>query len=40
LRINNKTDRKFQRYVLDASGAGVKAYGDWWGFTYSLSLTT
>lgn len=39
LRVNNVFDRAFPRYVYDPSGAGVQAYGDWRGRTWSLSLT-
>jgi len=38
-RVNNILGREFPRYAQDASGAGVQAYGDWRGRTYSLSLT-
>ena len=40
LRVNNILGTEFPKYVNDASGAGVQAYGDWRGRTYSLSLTT
>ena len=39
MRINNVLDRSFPRYVNDPSGAGVQAYGDWRGRTYSFSVT-
>lgn len=37
LRINNLSDFNFPKYANDVSGAGVQAYGDWRGRTYSLS---
>lgn len=39
LRINNIFDATFPKYANDPSGAGVQAYGDWRGRTYSLSVT-
>lgn len=39
LRVNNILATEFPKYVNDASGAGVQAYGDWRGRTYSLTLT-
>ncbi len=39
LRINNILNSSFPQYANDASGAGVQAYGDWRGRTYSLSVT-
>ncbi|MBI3885124.1 MAG: TonB-dependent receptor plug domain-containing protein [Opitutae bacterium] len=39
LRVNNLFGTPFPKYVFDAPGAGVQAYGDWRGRTYSLSLT-
>lgn len=39
VRINNVLNQPFPRYVNAPSGAGVQAYGDWRGPTYSLSLT-
>lgn len=38
LRVNDILDTRFPHYANDASGAGVQAYGDWRGRTYSLSL--
>jgi iron complex outermembrane recepter protein len=40
LRVNNLFNSPFPEYANDASGAGVQAYGDWRGRTFSLSLTT
>jgi outer membrane receptor protein involved in Fe transport len=40
LRVNNLTGFAFPKYVNDPSGAGVQAYGDWRGRTYSLSVAT
>lgn len=40
LRVNNLFGFDFPKYVNDAAGAGVQAYGDWRGRVYSLSLTT
>jgi hypothetical protein len=39
LRVNNIFGPDFPKYANDPSGAGVQAYGDWRGRTYSLSLT-
>lgn len=39
LRVNNVTASSFPGYAHDASGAGVQAYDDWRGRTYSLSVT-
>jgi hypothetical protein len=39
LRINNLFGPDFPKYANDPSGAGVQAYGDWRGRTYSVSLT-
>ena len=39
LRVNNLSGFDFPKYVNDASGSGVQAYGDWRGRTYSFSLT-
>ncbi len=39
LRVDNVFDAAFPRYAAASSGAGVQAYGDWRGRTYSLSLT-
>jgi hypothetical protein len=39
LRVNNVLAADFPRYANDSAGAGVQAYGDWRGRTYSLSLT-
>lgn len=38
VRVNNVLDSAFPRYINAPSGAGVAAYGDWRGRTYSLSL--
>ena len=38
LRVNNLSNFAFPKYVNDASGSGVQAYGDWRGRTFSLSL--
>jgi outer membrane receptor protein involved in Fe transport len=39
LRVNNVLGADFPKYANDSSGAGVQAYGDWRGRTFSLSLT-
>ncbi|AOS44951.1 Vitamin B12 transporter BtuB precursor [Lacunisphaera limnophila] len=39
LRVNNLSGFAFPKYANDISGAGVQAYGDWRGRTYSISLT-
>ncbi|MDQ5979864.1 MAG: iron complex outerrane recepter protein, partial [Verrucomicrobiota bacterium] len=39
LRVNNLSGFDFPKYVADPTGAGVQAYGDWRGRTYSLSVT-
>jgi outer membrane receptor protein involved in Fe transport len=39
VRVNNALATAFPKYANDPSGAGVQAYGDWRGRTYSLSLT-
>jgi iron complex outermembrane recepter protein len=39
VRINNIFDADYPRYANEPTGAGVQAYGDWRGRTYSLSLT-
>ena len=39
LRVNNLFGPDFPKYAGDPSGAGVQAYGDWRGRTYSVSLT-
>jgi outer membrane receptor protein involved in Fe transport len=39
LRVNNLSNYEFPKYVNDASGSGVQAYGDWRGRTYSFSTT-
>jgi outer membrane receptor protein involved in Fe transport len=39
LRVNNLFGPDFPKYAADPSGAGVQAYGDWRGRTYSVSLT-
>jgi iron complex outermembrane receptor protein len=39
LRVNNVFGADFPKYANDVAGAGVQAYGDWRGRTYSLSLT-
>jgi outer membrane receptor protein involved in Fe transport len=38
-RVNNVLATAFPKYANDPTGAGVQAYGDWRGRTYSLSLT-
>ena len=40
VRVNNVLATPYPRYASAGSGAGVQAYGDWRGRTYSLSLTT
>lgn len=39
LRVNNLSGFDFPKYAADPSGAGIQAYGDWRGRTYSLSVT-
>ncbi len=39
VRVNNLSGFDFPKYVNDISGAGVQAYGDWRGRTFSLSVT-
>lgn len=39
LRVNNLLGTDFPRYAHDISAAGLRAYGDWRGRTYSLSVT-
>lgn len=39
LRVNNLFGTDFPRYAHDISAAGQRAYGDWRGRTYSLSVT-
>lgn len=40
VRVNNVFATAYPFYAHAGSGAGVQAYGDWRGRTYSLSLTT
>lgn len=40
VRVNNILAAPYPRYENAGTGAGVQAYGDWRGRTYSLSLTT
>jgi len=39
LRVNNVLSAGFPKYIDDPSGAGLDAYGDWRGRTYTLSVT-
>jgi len=39
LRVNNVLSAGFPKYTDDPSGAGLDAYGDWRGRTYTLSVT-
>jgi hypothetical protein len=39
LRVNNVFSAGFPKYIDDPSGAGLAAYSDWRGRTYTLSLT-
>ena len=39
LRVNNLSGFDYPKYAADPTGAGVQAYGDWRGRTYSFSLT-
>jgi iron complex outermembrane recepter protein len=39
LRVNNLSGFDYPKYAADSTGAGVQAYGDWRGRTYSLSIT-
>jgi hypothetical protein len=40
LRVNNLFDKGYPQYAAETTRAGVQAYGDWRGRTYSLSITT
>ena len=39
LRVNNLSGFDYPKYAADPTGAGIQAYGDWRGRTYSLSVT-
>ena len=39
LRVNNLSGFDYPKYAADPTGAGVQAYGDWRGRTYSLSVS-
>lgn len=39
LRVNNLSGFDFPKYAADPTGAGIQAYGDWRGRTYSFSVT-